>query len=648
MCSICGYIAKKRMKTEDLERMNNAMSHRGPDDSGSVTFAGSGGYTIGMAHRRLAVQDLSRAGRQPMDSPDGRVTVVFNGEIYNFKTLRAGLKEYPFQSQTDTEVLIAAYLEWGISCVHRLNGMFAAALYDRKRETFYLMRDRIGKKPLYYWMAGSGEGNGQFVFASELKGIMNCPWFAQAGALRRDVLSRYLFQQYINAPETIFEDVYKLEPGSILKMHGGNFTVEKYWDPAAVYRKQSACKIKNYREAKDGLKQCLTRAVADRLVADVPAGTFLSGGFDSSLVTALAQEASGRAIRTYSIGFGEAEYDESGYAADIAAYLGTDHTQYIVTGKDMLWLVKELPRFYDEPFADSSQIPTMLVSQLAAKDVTVVLTGDGGDEFFCGYDVYGLVKKAQAYEIPGRIAHSLGRLSLAGNRLEERYPHSIRVIADNRPPDTRTQFVSSRYPDLCRRLVLQKEQIPLRYPWERRYRERDWQKRRMLLDMDTYLPGDILAKVDRGTMAYSLEARCPLLDRRVMEYSFRIPQKYKYRAGNGKLILKDLAYDYIPQQKLDRPKKGFAVPVEKWLRGPLKEQMLSYADEAYLNRQDIFTPVFTSRLVAEYLKYGDRGSGRNISRYMWAFFVFQQWYETYRQYIRIRQDSVTKRAGGMG
>lgn len=636
MCSICGFLARKVMKTEELERMNNAMAHRGPDDSGSVVFDAGGGYTMGMAHRRLAVQDLSQMGHQPMDSCNGRITLVFNGEIYNFKALRSRLKPYPFVSHTDTEVFAAAYLKWGISCVRRFNGMFAAALYDRKKETLYLIRDRIGKKPLYYWMAGKGGGNGQLVFSSELKGIMNCPWFAEEGRLRQDILSRYLFQQYINAPDTIFENVYKLEPGSILTMHHGNITVEKYWDVAAEYQKQSACQVRDYKEAKARLKQYISRAVADRMVSDVPVGTFLSGGFDSSLVTALAQEASGKAVRTYSIGFEEAEYDESGYAKDIAAYLGTDHTRYMVTGPDMLRMVKGLSHYYDEPFADSSQIPTMLVSQLAVKDVTVVLTGDGGDEFFCGYGNYALVKQAQNLELPGMIAHVLGGLPAAGRKLEDLYPHSVRVIADNRPANMKTQFVSGRYLNICRQLVLQKEQLPMRYPFEHRYREQNWQKRRMLLDMDTYLPGDILAKVDRGTMAYSLEARCPLLDHRVMEYSFRLPQKYKYRAGRGKIILKDIAYDYIPEQKLDRAKKGFAVPVGKWLRGPLKEQLISYGDEASLKRQGIFSPVYTSRLLDEFLTSKDQAGGRNIAGYIWAFFVFQQWYETYRQYIRIR------------
>lgn len=610
--------------------MNDTMYHRGPDDSGAEIFDASGGYSVGLAQRRLSILDLSALGHQPMHSQDERLVVVYNGEIYNFGELREELSSYPFRSHCDTEVILAAYLKWGISCVERFQGMFAIALFDRESGELFLVRDRIGKKPLYYWINGD-----TLVFASELKPIMAYPGFPQN--IRRDVIRRYLFQQCVNEPYSIFEDVYKVIPGQILKLalnaHPARerITKWKYWDIAEVYNRQKEQPVGSYEEARARLKALLRDAVGKRLTADVPVGAFLSGGYDSSLVTAIAQELSPEPVKTYSIGFEEERYNEAEYAREVAGYLGTCHTELYIDEKAMFDMVESIPRYYDEPFADSSQIPSMLVAQLAAEDVTVVLSGDGGDEFFCGYNLYDSVAQAQKLDALGRLTYSVCRLPpfrKAG--LLERLPFRVQVVAGNHDKETKTQLGGSSYIRVIDRMV-PGGGVPFRFPIEGKYREKNWQARRMLVDEETYLPGDILCKVDRATMKYSLEARCPLLDVSVMEYSYRLPHAYKYADGVKKRILKDIAYEYIPRELLERPKVGFGVPLDKWMRGPLREQLTDMCDTEYLRRQGIFDAAYVNRFINEYLKTGDKGpaSGANFSRTAWSFFVFQQWYRTY-------------------
>ena len=377
MCGICGYISRKNISLDQLRNMNDTMYHRGPDDSGAEIYEMSGGWQVGFAQRRLSILDLSALGHQPMHSPDRRISVVYNGEIYNYLELKEELADYPFRSNCDTEVIIAAYLKWGIRCVERFNGMFAIALYDRDTQEIYLIRDRIGKKPLYYWYE-----DGNLVFASELKPIMKCPEFR--GEIERRVLSRYLFQQYINAPESIYQRVYKLEPGGILRFSEGEIKTWKYWDVKKVYH-EALQDLTDYEDAKEELKETLKKAVKARMIADVPLGSFLSGGYDSSLVTAMAQECSESPVKTFSIGFHEEKYNEAKYAKAVADYLGTNHTELYIGEQDMFDMVESIPTYYDEPIADSSEIATMMVSKLAREHVTVALSGDGGDEFFCGY-----------------------------------------------------------------------------------------------------------------------------------------------------------------------------------------------------------------------------------------------------------------------
>ncbi len=626
MCGICGFISRKSITLGQLRTMNDTMYHRGPDDSGEEIFDGVDGYCVGMAQRRLSILDLSALGHQPMHSCDNRLVISYNGEIYNFLELRRELQDYPFRSHCDTEVILAAYLKWGIGCVDRFQGMFAISLYDRETGELYLVRDRIGKKPLYYWKDGEN-----LVFASELKPIMEYPGFPRI--IRRDVIKRYLYQQCVNEPDAIFEHVYKVEPGQIVRFCSGKTDMWKYWDIAEVYRRKKQENPGTYEEAKARLKDILRDAVRKRMIADVPVGAFLSGGYDSSLVTAIAQEVSSEPVKTYSIGFHEERYNEAKYAREVARHLGTQHTELYVDEKSMFDMVASIPKYYDEPFADSSQIPSMLVAGLAAKEVTVVLSGDGGDEFFCGYNIYDNVAQAQKLDLLGHMTYGVCQLPpFRKLGLFDRLPFRVQVVAGNHDRETKTQLGGRTYIRVIDRM-LPDSGVPFKFPVESKYKERNWQERRMLLDEETYLPGDILCKVDRASMKYSIESRCPILDVNVMEYSYRLPHAYKYAGGVKKRILKDIAYDYIPRELLDRPKVGFGVPLDKWMRGPLREALEDMCSVEYLKRQGIFDAQYVHQFISTYLKTGDRGpaSGANYSKVAWSFFVFQQWYRTYMQ-----------------
>lgn len=624
MCGICGFVAKDNITVEQLKEMNDTMYHRGPNDSGAEIYGCRDGYTLGLAQRRLSILDLSSLGHQPMHSPNGRVSIVYNGECYNFLELREELSDYTFLSHCDTEVIIAAYLKWGIDCVSKLKGMFAIAIYDRELERLYLVRDRIGKKPLYYWYEDSN-----LVFASELKPIMKTPGFQ--GTINRDVIKQYLYQLYIQAPNTIYEHVYKLEPGSILTFQKGTVNMNKYWDVAEVYHSVSQNKVASYEKAKRDLKELLSQSVERRMIADVPLGTFLSGGYDSSLITAMAQHVSDVPIKTFSIGFLDKKYNEAAYAKEVAEYLGTEHTELYVTDQDMFDMIEDITQYYDEPFADSSQIPTMLVSKLAREQVTVALSGDGGDEFFCGYNVYEYVHKAQQLDGIGSILYAAMNLPLMSKaNLLERLPFTVSSIVKNRNPKCKTQFTGGTTMDKIDALV-KCDGIDVRFLVEDQYQVSDWQIRRMLLDMQTYLPGDILCKVDRASMKYSLEARCPILDTDVMEYSFRLPHYFKYKNGDKKRILKDITYEYIPKELLERPKVGFSVPLDTWLRGPLRADLLETLEPQFLLKQGLFHERELKEFVESYLTVGDQGArtGENYSRLVWAYYMFQKWYQTY-------------------
>lgn len=614
MCGICGYRSTKRISSEKLKQMNDTMYHRGPDDCG-IWEDMSKGQAVGFAQRRLSILDLSELGHQPMLSGDGNIVITYNGEVYNYRELRRELmdKGYPFQSECDTEVLIAAYQEWGCDCFAKLNGMFAAAIYDKKADRIVLVRDRMGKKPLYYYHAGQ-----DFVFASELKPIMAFPGFPKA--IHKEMVGKFLCNKYLEAPFSIFENTYKMIPGTYLVFQNNEIKIEYYWD---IVEKKKTGEIAAFQDENTALAEMetlLLDAVAKRLIADVPAGTFLSGGIDSALVTAAAQKVSDGRIKSFSIGFYEKERNEAAFSAAIAKHIGTQHKELYIGDAEILEMIRDLPRYYDEPFSDSSQLPTMLVSKMASEDITVVLTGDGGDELFCGYKMYDWTYVAQKADWLGMLFGQIPGMK----GLIDKFPPEMRALLRNRDEDFKTQlFTDVMIEEAGRLLGIQCENI--KFQQEKRLKYADWQERRMLLDMMTYLPDEVLAKTDRASMKYSMEVRCPFLDYRFVEQSFKIPQALKYHSFHKKYILKQLTYRYVPQALLDRPKMGFGVPLRKWLRTVLKEEIARFAGRSALQRQSIFVPEAVERLIAI-----QRKSDKIMySSMLWSFYVFQLWYQMY-------------------
>ena len=565
-----------------------------------------------------------------MHSPNGRISVIFNGEIYNYRELRGEICDYPFCTECDTEVIIAAYLKWGIQFVDKINGMFGIALLDRDNETVYLIRDRIGKKSVYYYM----DEKRNIVFASELKAILHSGFFK--AKINQDIVGRFLYQNYIAAPDTIYQNTYKLEAGSVLKISGKKTEKYKYWDVAEKYNELKQDQVRNYEKAKAELKALLKNAVVSRMIADVPIGAFLSGGFDSSLVCAMAQENSKTPVKTFAIGFEDQAFNEAPYAKAVADVLGTEHTELYVTEKELLDILDSISVYYDEPFSDSSQIATMCVAQLAKKDVSVVLSGDGGDELFGGYGIYPILQQAQRKRLLGMLLYHLGKIPhIKQTDLWKHRSILYRVLSDDSNKEARTQAGVNSYFNVINQ-ILRRKVNNFYYETESRYQEKRLDITRMLLDLDTYLPEDILLKVDRATMRYALECRCPILDKEVMEYSFRLSPDFKVEQGCTKKILRDIVYDYIPKEIMERPKAGFVVPIDGWLRGVLKDRLMDWSSKEFLDRQGIFDAKGTLAFLESYLKEGDgvKWSGRNYSRVAWSYYIFQQWYEKYmHQYV---------------
>ncbi len=627
MCGICGFIAKKPDTLENLFKMNTLLAHRGPDDHGEEIYQIRHGRYVGFAQRRLSILDLSAGGHQPMHSPDHRISLVFNGEIYNYRELKEQLDGYPFSSTCDTEVMIAAYLKWGIDFVNRLNGMFAVALLDREKGEVYLIRDRIGKKPLYYYQ----DFENNIVFASELKAV--CQSELVHPEINKEVIGRYIYKGYIASPDTIYRNIYKLEPGGILKISETGITRKKYWDIGQQYNIHKKRLVLDYRQAKYELKELLRQSIKKRLISDVPLGAFLSGGYDSSLVCAVATEISGRPIKTFTIGFYEGKYNEAVYAKEVAKELGTDHTEMYLSEKNALDMVESIAQYYDEPFADASQIPTMLLSQLAKTQVSVVLSGDGGDELFGGYNIYTFMQEAEKRKYRGRMLYMLSTIipGVKQSAMWKKRKRVWRLVSDDNNKEARTQGGVNTYFDIINSLLLEGNSR-FYYEFESRYQEKRYDITRMLLDMDTYLPDDILTKVDRASMRYALECRCPILDKNVVEYSFRLPADFKDDHGNQKRILKDITYEYLSREIMDRPKAGFSIPLDKWLRTALKEKVMDWTNKEYLRRQGIFDADMLGNFIDNYMKMGDLGpgSGHNYSSFVWAYFMFQQWYDRYQ------------------
>lgn len=643
MCGITGFLGISSSGSAIVvDRMASALHNRGPDDFGVWVDESAG---VALAHRRLSILDLSPAGHQPMVSVSGRYVLVFNGEIYNHLELRKELTDCVWLGHSDTETLLSAFEQWGVEATLKKSvGMFALALWDRESRTLNLARDRLGEKPLYY-----GWQNGVLLFGSELKALKIHPAFV--GGIDRDALTLFLRHNAIPAPYSIYQGIHKLPPGTFLQVHAR----QKGAQPAAYWSARSVAEIGQRHlftgsdaEAMAELERLLSQAVGGQMLADVPLGAFLSGGIDSTTVVALMQAQSTRPVKTFTIGFNEAGYNEAEHAHAVARHLGTEHTELYVTPQDAMNVIPSLSAIYDEPFADSSQIPTYLVSRLARQHVTVSLSGDGGDELLGGYNRY-----FWAHNIWRKLnwaPHSL-RAALAGilttvppaawnaifQKLGQWLPTSLRyanpgdklhkvaeILAVRSPEEIYVELVS-HWKNPAQLIPGSYEPPTLLTDSAHQADLSDFEHRMMYLDMVTYLPDDILTKVDRAAMSVSLETRVPLLDHRVVEFAWTLPLAMKIRHGQGKWLLRQVLYRHVPRSLMDRPKMGFGVPIDHWLRGPLKAWAVALIEPGRLAREGFLDPAPIQR------KWAEHQSGScNWSYYLWDVLMFQQWQETAR------------------
>lgn len=640
MCGITGFFGQfdKEQMPVVATAMAERIAYRGPDDFGVWVDSDAG---IALAHRRLAIVDLSPAGHQPMLSESGRFVLVFNGEIYNHLELRQQLlqqgKLVAWRGHSDTETLLAAIEAWGLqvtlqACV----GMFAIALWDTQEKTLSLARDRFGEKPLYF-----GWQNGMLLFGSELKAIGAHPSFERR--INRDAVALLLRYNYIPAPYSIWQGVHKLPPASIISIRSGQTDAqpEAYWSLAEVAEAgQKSTFSGTESDAVEAVQNVLIQSIRGQMLADVPLGALLSGGVDSSMVVALMQSQSERPVKTYSIGFHEKQFDESGYARDVATHIGTEHTELFISAKDVLNAVPRMPSMYDEPFADSSQLPTSLVMALARQHVTVALSGDGGDELFGGYNRYLMAPKVWKLMrlLPTPLRGSLGRA------LQSVSPEHWDTLAKPFANLIKQNMVGNKVQNLSNRLINVKTFddliMSLTSEWNEHSKVvigaghtdsfnsqpslwpdiRDQASRIMFVDSMSYMPDDILVKVDRAAMAVSLETRAPFLDHRVAELAWTLPISMKIRNGNGKHILRQVLYKYVPQHLIDRPKMGFGIPLDQWLREDLRDWAESLLAPERLKNEGYFDV----NLIRDAWQMHLSGS-KNYGYRLWSVLMFQAW-----------------------
>ena len=649
MCGFSGFLSPRWSRDEAasaavLADMRNAIRHRGPDSNGQW-FDGEHG--IGFAHARLAIVELSPAGAQPMHSSSGRFVVIYNGEVYNHMDLRRELETAGrapnWRGHSDTETLLAGFEAWGTGpTLKRAIGMFAFALWDRQRRELVLARDRIGEKPLYYGWQGSGP-NAAFLFGSELKALARHPAFERE--IDRDSLAQFMRYSYVAAPRSIYRGIGKLAPGSYLTLSAGEVepSIEAYWSAEEAVRAGIGDRLElDDEEAVDRLETLLMDAVGKQMMSDVPLGAFLSGGVDSSTIAALMQAQSSQPVRTFSIGFNEPAFNEAEHAKAVARHLGTDHTELYLSSDDALELVPRIASVYDEPFADSSQIPTFLVCQMARRDVTVALSGDAGDELFGGYGRYHSAERfwQRASRLPQPLQSALGtalkfvparawssfgrafgRGQWSGNEfstfgqlvykgaglLPARGATSVYVDMGSQWKEPSALVRGGREP--ASRLIAEHAELN-GHPVETM----------MALDLQTYLPDDILVKVDRAAMAVSLETRVPLLDHRVVEYAWKLPYRLKVRDGETKWALRRLLYRHVPKALIERPKKGFSVPLQDWLRGPLRDWTEDLLDEKRIRGEGYLESAPLRAAWATHLR-----RDLNLQYPLWNALMFESW-----------------------
>lgn len=634
MCGLAGFLSKG-VATRDgaiLQSMAVSIRHRGPDDEGLWLDAEQG---IGLGHRRLSVLDLSPAGHQPMSSPTGRYITAYNGEIYNHLDLRRELAEVgaepAWRGHSDTETLLAAFESWGIeNTIKRCVGMFAMAVWDRQAKTLFLLRDRAGEKPLYYGWQGDA-----FVFASDLIALEQHPSFRKQ--IDRRALSLYMRLNYVPAPYSIYEGISKLPAASCLtvSLRDRKPKITPYWSAEqAAIRGRSTPFQGTKEEAIDGLERLLRQAVKAQTLSDVHVGAFLSGGIDSSTVVALMQAQSSSAVRTFTIGYEEDGYSEAADARAIAHHLGTDHTELSVTSADALAVIPRLPELYSEPFSDSSQLPTFLVSRLARQQVTVTLSGDGGDELFCGYNRYQFTAKYWNYlsRVPRPVRHGAAKLILSRSphwwsrraaflpwtSVGDKLHKGAAVLNSSSVSELYAGLVSSwRDPSQVVRATSARIEDEL---FEATSSELTDIEKMMVLDTKTYLADDILVKLDRAAMAVSLESRVPYLDHRLIEFAWTLPMQYKLQGGETKWILREVLHRYVPRHLVDRPKSGFGFPIDLWLRTTLRPWAEELLRRERMDREGYF------HTGAVHQKWQEHVSGRrNWASQLWAVLMFQAW-----------------------
>lgn len=620
MCGIYGFLSKKYTQAQ-LETATNSLVKRGPDESGYYFE-----YPLGLGHRRLSIIDLSSGG-QPMFSEDKNIILVFNGEIYNFQSIKKELATLGFNFLTcsDTEVIIKAYQAWGLhGCLDKLEGMFAFALWDRQLQKLFLVRDRYGEKPLYYIQNNQG-----FFFASELKALKE---HYSKEKLSKTALNLFFSLSYIPAPHTIYKDVFKLQPGNYLEIeNNGEYEIKKFYDLKSIVQKNQNNQIKDYEQAKKELRQLLFSSVEERMISDVPLGSFLSGGIDSSIVSAIMAKLSDQPIKTFSIGFKEKAYDESERAALVAKHIGSEHTLHILGHEDLLAVVDETLAYFDEPFGDSSAIPSMMVAKKAREKVTVVLTGDCADELFGGYEKYlgkYYAEKYNAYPLVARrifeaIVKSVPHNNLTNHTLRKikKVLFSASLSPENRYlnlaslgfsiKDKEQLFNPAFLTDVSKEILSYFNELPIS----------DELSQTFYSDILLVLEGDMLAKVDRACMLNSLEARVPFLDSKLVDYSFRLPHHFKIDGPNKKKILKETFADLLPQQTLSFSKKGFDLPTRLWFQNELKSDLLAVVEKKLIEKQGVFRNDLIQKLVSEHMLNKENHSSR-----LWLIYVFQKWY----------------------
>ena len=634
MCGIAGFVDFNKNSTElDVKAMIAPLNHRGPDGEGTLLLKNSEAV-IGFGHKRLSIIDLSNNGKQPMSLD--HLYITFNGEIYNYREIKIELLElgHQFCGESDTEMILHAYKQWGINAVDKFIGMFAIVLYDDLNKEILILRDRAGVKPLFYY-----QKNDLFLFSSELKSFQEHPNFEKN--LNLDAVAAFMQYGNVPTPHCIFKNCKKVNPGHFIKidLKSKNKQEIQYWNVYDYYNKPKS-KI-SYQEAKKETKKILLSACKYRMVADVPVGVFLSGGYDSTTVAALLQSESTIKLKTFTIGVPDIGLNEAPYAKDIAHHLGTDHTEVHCTEEEALEMIKDLPFYYDEPFADSSAIPTTLVSKMARKDVTVALSADGGDEIFAGYNRYDFMFRygKKLNKIPSFFRNSLvgimnnvssESLPILKNKynFHNRYEKLKTVLKDPSKKEIMLSL-SQQFTNKQMSKIMKNNFSELETMYQSNELLKDSNSSlsyMMAVDFQTYLLDDILQKVDRATMTHSLEGREPFLDHRILEFAAQLPDNFKYDNGIKKRILKDITHQYIPQKLLDRPKMGFAIPIASWLNNQLKDYVEEYINKDRIVKQGIFNWSYISQLKTSF--YSGR---KEYDTKLWYFLTFQMWYSKWME-----------------